>query len=66
LRLLQQAGWQGAVAFEASVQCQQRPRYDALAAAERTYRWMAEAWKQVGVASSERSGGPKGAHQPAK
>ena len=49
LRLLQQAGWTGAVAFEASVQCQSRPGYDALAAAASTYRWMADGWAAAGV-----------------
>jgi sugar phosphate isomerase/epimerase len=49
LRLLAELGWTGAVAFEASVQCQQRPAYDPLAAAERTYRWMRAAWEQAGI-----------------
>jgi sugar phosphate isomerase/epimerase len=49
LRLLSEVGWSGAVAFEASVQCQQRPDYDPIAAAERTYRWMRAGWEQAGV-----------------
>ena len=49
LRLLDELGWTGAVAFEASVQVQQRPNYDPIAAADSTYRWMAAGWEQVGV-----------------
>jgi sugar phosphate isomerase/epimerase len=49
LRLMQRAGYTGAVGFEASVQCQARPSYDALAAARSTYRWMAEGWEKAGV-----------------
>ena len=49
LRLLSELGWTGAVAFAASVQSQQRPNYDALAAAERTYRWMRAGWEKAGV-----------------
>jgi sugar phosphate isomerase/epimerase len=49
LRLAQQYGWRGAVAFEASVQCQQRPSYDPLTAAATTYRWMRDGWEQAGV-----------------
>jgi len=49
LRLLQQAGWNGPVGFEASVACQARPGYDALAAAEQTYRWMRAGWEAAGV-----------------
>ena len=36
------AGWRGAICYELSVQVQQRPDYDALAAPRRTYRWMAD------------------------
>src|SRR4030095_7357472 len=49
LRLLDELGWTGAVAFEASVQVQQRPHYDPIAAADKTYRWMADGWEQAGV-----------------
>jgi sugar phosphate isomerase/epimerase len=49
LRLMHQHGWKGALCYEMSVQVQQRPAYDALAAAAQTYRWMADAWKQAGV-----------------
>ncbi|HVG96323.1 MAG TPA: sugar phosphate isomerase/epimerase family protein [Chloroflexota bacterium] len=49
LRLMQSAGWRGAVCYETSVHAQQRPEYDGLAAAARTYRWMADGWAQAGV-----------------
>jgi sugar phosphate isomerase/epimerase len=49
LRLMREAGWTGAIGFEASVQCQARPGYDALREARRTYRWMAEGWAAAGV-----------------
>ncbi|HEV2121238.1 MAG TPA: sugar phosphate isomerase/epimerase family protein [Chloroflexota bacterium] len=49
LQLMQQAGWSGAIGFEASVQCQQRPNYDALAAAADIYRWMADGWEKAGI-----------------
>lgn len=49
LRLMQELGYRGAIGFEASVQCQARPGYDALASAARTYRWMADGWRQAGV-----------------
>jgi sugar phosphate isomerase/epimerase len=37
------------IAFEASVQCQARPGYDALAAAERTFDWMVDGWRAAGI-----------------
>jgi sugar phosphate isomerase/epimerase len=49
LRLMQDAGWRGAICYEMSVHVQQRPEYDGLAAAARTYRWMADGWAQAGV-----------------
>jgi sugar phosphate isomerase/epimerase len=49
LRMMQQAGWTGAIGFEASVQCQQRPNYDALTSARSIYRWMADGWEQAGI-----------------
>ncbi|HEX2035532.1 MAG TPA: sugar phosphate isomerase/epimerase family protein [Chloroflexota bacterium] len=49
LRLMQQAGWKGAIGFEASVQCQARPGYDALASAQSTYRWMADGWARASI-----------------
>jgi sugar phosphate isomerase/epimerase len=44
LRLLDASGWRGAVGFEASVQCQARPGYDALAWARRIFTWMDRGW----------------------
>lgn len=64
LRLMQQAGYAGSVAFEASVQCQARPGYDAVAAAERTYRWMVDGWERAGISSVGISS--NGARQPAR
>jgi sugar phosphate isomerase/epimerase len=49
LRLMDRHGWKGAVGFEASVQCQQRPNYDGMAVAANVYRWLADAWEQAGV-----------------
>jgi len=52
LRMMQTAGWTGAIGFEASVQCQGRPGYDGMAAAASTYRWMAEGWERAGVSKA--------------
>ena len=49
LQLMQRAGFDGPIAFEASVQCQARPGYDALAAARGIYHWMADGWRAAGV-----------------
>lgn len=49
LRMMQEAGYTGAIGFEASVQCQARPGYDGLAVAASTYRWMAAGWDAAGV-----------------
>ncbi len=49
LRMMQGAGWTGAIGFEASVQCQSRPGYDGMGAAASTYRWMAEGWERAGI-----------------
>lgn len=49
LRMMQGAGWTGAIGFEASVQCQSRPGYDGMGAAASTYRWMAESWERAGI-----------------
>ncbi len=46
---MQRAGWTGAIGCEASVQCQARPGYDAMAEAEKTYRWMRAGWEAAGV-----------------
>ena len=49
LKLVREHGFSEPIAFEASVQCQARPGYDAMAAARRIYAWMAEGWRQAGV-----------------
>jgi sugar phosphate isomerase/epimerase len=49
LQLMQKQGFNRPIAFEASVQCQARPDYDALASARSIYQWMAEAWKKAGI-----------------
>jgi sugar phosphate isomerase/epimerase len=49
LRLMHAQGFAAPIAFEASVQCQARPGYDALAAAATTYRWRREGWRRAGV-----------------
>jgi sugar phosphate isomerase/epimerase len=49
LQLMQAQGFEAPIAFEASVQCQARPGYDALASAVQIYRWMADGWRAAGV-----------------
>jgi sugar phosphate isomerase/epimerase len=49
LRLVHAQGFEKPIAFEASVQCQMRPGYSALASAEGIYRWMASAWERAGI-----------------
>jgi sugar phosphate isomerase/epimerase len=49
LQLMQAQGFTAPIAFEASVQCQARPGYDALASAKGIYRWMAEGWRAAEV-----------------
>lgn len=49
LRLMHAHRWTGALCYEMSLQVQQRPGYDALDAAAKTYAWMAHAWKEAGV-----------------
>jgi sugar phosphate isomerase/epimerase len=49
LRLMRAQGHAGPIAFEASVQCQARPDYDALVSAADTYRWMSAGWKRAGI-----------------
>jgi inosose dehydratase len=51
LQLVQRHGFTQPIAFEASVQCQARPGYDAVASARRTYQWMAAAWQQAGIST---------------
>jgi inosose dehydratase len=51
LKLMQQQGFTKPIAFEASVQCQARPGYDAIKSASSIYEWMADAWRRAGVAT---------------
>jgi inosose dehydratase len=51
LRLMTAHGFDRPIAFEASVQCQARPGYDALASAADIYRWMASAWQTAGIST---------------
>jgi sugar phosphate isomerase/epimerase len=51
LRLMREQGFDRPIAFEASVQCQARPGYDALASAVDIYRWMASAWQAAGISA---------------
>jgi inosose dehydratase len=49
LRLVKAQGFDKPIAFEASVQCQARPGYDALASARGIYAWMRDGWQQAGL-----------------
>jgi inosose dehydratase len=49
LRMMQQLGFDEPIAFEASVQCQSRPGYDALTSARSIYHWMTDGWQRAGV-----------------
>ncbi|MDQ6674475.1 MAG: sugar phosphate isomerase/epimerase [Chloroflexota bacterium] len=49
LALMQGQGFTAPIAFEASVQCQARPGYDALASATHIYQWMADGWRAAGI-----------------
>ena len=49
LRLMQDQGFSGPIAFEASVQCQARPGYDARESARAIYSWMADGWRAAGL-----------------
>jgi len=51
LKLMRQQGFDKPIAFEASVQCQARPNYDAIASARSIYKWMADAWQQAGIST---------------
>jgi inosose dehydratase len=51
LKLVKKQGFAEPIAFEASVQCQARPGYDALASAAGIYRWMADGWQQAGLST---------------
>ncbi len=49
LKLVCAHGFAEPIAFEASVQCQARPGYDALTSAAGIYRWMADGWRRGGL-----------------
>lgn len=49
LRLVRAQGFDKPIAFEASVQCQARPGYDALREARRIYAWMRDGWQRAGI-----------------
>jgi inosose dehydratase len=49
LRLVKRQGFSKPIAFEASVQCQARPGYDAIAEAKRIYAWMRVGWQSAGL-----------------
>lgn len=49
LTLMRAAGFTHPIAFEASVQCQARPGYDAMAEARSIYAWMADGWRRAGI-----------------
>ncbi|MBV9544592.1 MAG: sugar phosphate isomerase/epimerase [Chloroflexi bacterium] len=49
LRLVQAQEFDKPIAFEASVQCQARPGYDALKEARGIFNWMQSGWRQAGV-----------------
>jgi sugar phosphate isomerase/epimerase len=51
LRLMRDQDFDKPIAFEASVQCQARPGYDALASAVDVYQWMAAAWQAAGISA---------------
>jgi len=51
LKLMQAQGFAAPIAFEASVQCQARPGYDALAGAAGVYQWMANGWREAGISA---------------
>jgi sugar phosphate isomerase/epimerase len=49
LQLMHAQGFTAPIAFEASVQCQSRPGYDAMESARSIYAWMAAGWRRAGV-----------------
>ncbi len=51
LKLVCAQGFAEPIAFEASVQCQARPGYDALVSAAGIYRWMADGWQHAGLST---------------
>jgi hypothetical protein len=49
LRLVDAQRFLKPIAFEASVQCQARPAYDALHEARGIFAWMREGWHRAGI-----------------
>jgi sugar phosphate isomerase/epimerase len=54
LKAMQAAGYTGCITVEISVMVQRRPAYDPLAAAEQSYRVLARAFEQAGIARARR------------
>lgn len=52
VQLMQAQGFTRPIGFEASVQVQARPDYDAVASAKGIYEWMSRAWQQAGIEPS--------------
>jgi sugar phosphate isomerase/epimerase len=52
LTLMQAQNFTAPIAFEASVQCQSRPGYDAMESARSIYTWMADGWRQAGISEN--------------
>jgi sugar phosphate isomerase/epimerase len=50
LQAMREHGYTGFITAEISIMVQRRPAYDPLAAAEQTYRTLARAFEQAGVA----------------
>jgi sugar phosphate isomerase/epimerase len=51
LGLMHAQGFTAPIAFEASVQCQARPGYDAMASAKSIYAWMDDGWRRAGIST---------------
>jgi sugar phosphate isomerase/epimerase len=51
LQAMREHGYDGYITAEISIMVQRRPGYDPLAAAEQTYRTLARAFEQAGVAA---------------
>jgi sugar phosphate isomerase/epimerase len=52
LKLVQAQGFTKPIAFEASVQCQARPGYDALKEARGIFAWMQDGWRRAGISET--------------
>ena len=52
LKLVTAQGFSKPIAFEASVQCQARPGYDALKEARGIFNWMQQGWRQAGISEN--------------